>query len=1286
MWLVNKLWLSLAVLLVLAAVMMSALRYALPHIPDVSAQLEQQLQQRLQQPVEIQSLALSWHRQGPAIKVTGIQLVQQADSPITVDVGTISVVLDFWQSVLQQKLIAQAFILDQASVDIDLRALQDTRQDLNLKQLESLLLQQLERFSLTNSELNITNLAGVTRSVVIERLSWLNQGQRHQGVGQFRVRDVTRNSLDFIIQLQGNDLNTIDGQLYVDSRQVDISPWLEQRIPTIDITESSVNFTSWLTLVDGNISSGLLQLRDNRIAGLLNQQPVQLHLQQGQVAIEPQAAGWLLNVQPLTLTLNEQKMALPRIAWLSQPQAQQISASGMPLHDMMPVLLPLITEQQNPWAERLTQSDWQLPVDIWLQQQDNGDFWWRIASDAVQIDDVEQLPRLQNLALQVSGNNLSHGTWQVHGDNTQITSEWLSQDPWQVDQLVFAGSWQQGADDWWLSVADSRLQVDDLQLQFNAKITGQRQATAPTIHLHAQSQQAFNVATARKLLPDIMGDGVKSYLHDALLGGRAEGVEVLWRGPLNHFPETDMQGLFNARVDFAHLDYQFQPDWPALVNTPVRLDFYQTGLFMFSDAGQLMDASLQQVNAQIPDLTNASKGLQLTSSVQGPATSLAPIFAASPLTAVSETLQQVQPQQPVSGSFSLDIPFDESRPVGVEVNADLAGQSVHVSAIEQTFGVREGVLKIANDKVSTEGFVLDWYGRPIQTAVNGSSEAERYQLTVDTSIDWQVEPLLNALPSQGWQKYFYGAINGAGSLSLTLADEITTSWQSQYDLTGLQSNLPAPLSKEFGENWQLRIDLQGDADQLQLTADIGERLSWQSQWQPGATEWQSALLSLGKPKAEQRQQLPQTQALTILANVPQVNVGEWYDLIYFLQQSSSNGQAQAGLSFTPGLIKLTTPEIRWAGQRFVDAEVEIWPQQQGWFGRAYANDAALEVSLPNDFTQQPIVVDADYLQLSSDLGDVATNTLRQRENPWQWVKRLPAMNIRCKTCKVDDKRFVDVVADLRPAEEGIELTSFTANSNQSQLQASGYWLITDDAPVTQVSGNLQSDDFGDLLRQYGLETAIRDSSADIAFGFNWQGHPHQPDLNSLGGSLEWQLGKGYLAEVSDGGARLFSVLSLDGILRKLTLDFRDIFSQGMFYTDLTGSVQLDQGIATTADTQLLGSAGNMDIQGTTNLVTNELDYQLSYAPKVTSSLPVILAWMVNPPSGLAALLIDKVLQDAEVISQLRYHVSGTIDDPQVTEVERDSRPVDIPELEETPNEQPPQEETNGSNVNRNSTQ
>ncbi|MBL4742365.1 MAG: TIGR02099 family protein [Idiomarina sp.] len=1283
LWLLNKLWLSLALLLVLAAVLMSVMRYALPHIPDVSAQVEAELEQRLQQPIEIETLAMSWHRQGPALDVTGVTLKSGEDAPVQFQVDEISVVLDFWQSLLQRQLVAQEFILNQATIAIDLRSLQsDSDQPVSFTRFENLFLQQLERFSLTDSELNVINLAGNRRSVVIEKLSWLNQGNRHQGVGQFRVRDFTRNSLDFIIQLEGNQLSTVDGQIYVDSRQIDISPWLEQQLTRVDITQSNVNFTSWLTLVDGDISSGLLQLRDNQVTARVNERDIALHIAKGTVAIEPQQQGWLLNVKPLTVEINQQPINLPLISWQSQPNLQQLSAKKLPIPKLLSAL-PLQDDSLSTSLAGLAGS-----MDVWLQRDAVGDAYWQVHSDDLAKSNEDGSAAFSPLSLTIQGKNAQFGTWLVAADSLQLENTALAEQPWDFDDLRLNGHWQRQGEQWQTSLQQGQITYADMPLALSGRLLGGGSdlATneAPQIELKVSSQAEFSVATARQLLPSVMGRGVKNYLTEALQGGVIAGLEAVWRGPVNEFPDADMNGVFNARVDFAGLDYRFRPEWPALQQTPIRLDFYQAGLFMFTDGGKLMDVQIDEVSASIPELTNASTGLQLTSSVSGPAASIEPVFSASPLTSVAETLRQVQPRSRVAGQFSLDIPFDGSREVDVRVNTDLTDQSFYVAAIDQTFRAREGELVIHNAQVQSEELVLEWYGMPITTEVVGSSGDSDYLLTVDTSLDWQVEPLLDALPSQGWQKYFYGAVNGSGQLQLTLGDTIESQWRSQYDLTGLQSNLPQPLAKEFGENWQLGINLSGNDQQLRLNANVADRLSWNSRWQPGSKQWQSAQLVIGKEPTQQKAKLAQrSDAFVISAQLPQLNVGEWYDLVYFLQQNQNGESTNSGPSFTPDYILASTPQLNWAGQTFVDAELEVWPSNQQWFGRVFANDLALDVAIPEDFLQQPIVVNADFIQLSSSLGVNSTNNLREKEAQWQWVKRLPAIDINCKTCKLDDKSFVDLNAEVRPINGGIELSKFSTQSNNSSLQASGYWLVADGNPVTQISGNLQSEDFGDLLREYGLETAIRDSSATLEFGLNWQGHPHQIDFTSLGGSMQWQLGQGYLAEVSDGGARLFSLLSLDGILRKLTLDFRDIFSQGMFYTELSGSVQLANGIATTNDTQLLGSAGNMEITGTTNLVTNALDYQLTYAPKVTSSLPVILAWMVNPPSGLAALLIDKVLQDAEVISQLRYQVTGTIDNPQVTEVERDSRPVDIPQLESEPQSQQLEEGNDASRSNGN---
>jgi uncharacterized protein YhdP len=98
----------------------------------------------------------------------------------------------------------------------------------------------------------------------------------------------------------------------------------------------------------------------------------------------------------------------------------------------------------------------------------------------------------------------------------------------------------------------------------------------------------------------------------------------------------------------------------------------------------------------------------------------------------------------------------------------------------------------------------------------------------------------------------------------------------------------------------------------------------------------------------------------------------------------------------------------------------------------------------------------------------------------------------------------------------------------------------------------------------------------------------------------------------------------------------------------------------TRNTVVDGSAGEITMRGYTNLVSKELNYRIAFAPKVTSSLPLIVAYMVNPATALAALALDQVLTSAKVISNIKFSLTGTIDDPKLEELQRDSKEISLP--------------------------
>ena len=1268
-WVLKKLWLLLAIALVLVAVALSLLRYSLPYLPDLTQPLENELEARFQQPVSISDLSMAWTQQGPSVVLENLSLSADDNAKVKFKVAEVHVVLNFWQSIVQQQFVADEFILDNANVAIDLRQLNDVSGDdtFDIDNLSELFLHQLEKFSIHQGQVFLTNLRGVTRRIDLERLSWVNEGARHRAVGSLRMDDFATNALDVIVDLKGDTWSDLTGQFYVNAQNIDISPWLEERLGDIDVQQSDVNFTGWLDIQNGELFEGLLQLRQNRITWKYKgvEQAHWLDIPGGKVILRPLENGWLMNSLPMTLDSSAGSIRVPRIAWQNQNSIHDISVSNVDLDDATSLLtlLPFTSEKAGQWIKRTGisgQVDGQYRLHPIVGSQ------WRVDGKGLSIEGGNNTPSVSGLRMSVSQIS-DKAQWRLYGSDVSLASRHLSpEQAWNINELDLSGSWMTNNNGWSVSLTKTQLQINDLRLSGSAQLSSNSASGKMHIDSFIYSNEPFSVETARQLLPQAMGKGVQSYLSGALQAGQLSGIEAVWRGEVDSFASDGLESVFNARADFESLNYKFQPGWLALKNAPIHLDFYQNSLLMHAHEGAIGSARVNNVSAQIPNLTDGSVGLQIQAQASGEAQQVYEVFQNSPLDSVTETFNQLNPEGKVTGRMELDIPFDESREVGVFVEAPLSGVQVTIDAIKQEFNVKQGVLTINNANVSTSDLVMNWYGMPVTASVNGDESSQGYELVIDTALDWQTEPLFKQFPYDQWEEFFYGAVNGESSVTLQfVGDNFNVEADGQYDLTGLETYLPAPLQKSFGEGWQFRFSLNGQNDDYAITGNIDDRANFEGEWQLDNAGWQKATLTVGNDNETD----DIGRGFAVLAQLDEADIGRWYSLIYALAggESSSEPASSASNPWLPDSIYVSTPNLKWAEQSFGAADVRSWPEQNKWQVQVNSDKAVLNVGIPKEFMNEGIDVRADYLVLSTDIE--LPESEGDDESKWNWLGKVPPVTVNCRSCRINEHNLGEVDLAISPIEATPQVKGFTIDRlnvtrNGDSIQANGVWRYENEQAYSELNGRLNTSDLGELLRQFGIETAIRDSSANIEFDLSWDDHLHQPSWPSLDGEISWSLGKGYLAEVSDGGARIFSILSLDSILRKLTLDFRDIFSQGMFFTELSGSVAIEDGVAQTDDARLLGSAGDMDIRGWTDMASGELNYNLTYAPKVTSSLPVILAWMVNPPSGLAALLIDKVLHDAKVISKLRYEVSGTIENPVVQEIERDSRPVDLPELEE----------------------
>lgn len=162
----------------------------------------------------------------------------------------------------------------------------------------------------------------------------------------------------------------------------------------------------------------------------------------------------------------------------------------------------------------------------------------------------------------------------------------------------------------------------------------------------------------------------------------------------------------------------------------------------------------------------------------------------------------------------------------------------------------------------------------------------------------------------------------------------------------------------------------------------------------------------------------------------------------------------------------------------------------------------------------------------------------------------------------------------------------------------------------------------------------------------------QFSLDKLNGDLSLDIRNGQLLELSPGAGRVFGLLSLQTLPRRLTLDFSDVFKKGFTFDRIKGSFLLERGDAYTTNLYLEGPAARIDISGRTGLSVKDYDQLVTVTPHVTASLPLAGALVGGPVAGGVLYAIDKLFKTTiDKISQVQYTITGNWDEPRVVKLD-----------------------------------
>jgi len=188
---------------------------------------------------------------------------------------------------------------------------------------------------------------------------------------------------------------------------------------------------------------------------------------------------------------------------------------------------------------------------------------------------------------------------------------------------------------------------------------------------------------------------------------------------------------------------------------------------------------------------------------------------------------------------------------------------------------------------------------------------------------------------------------------------------------------------------------------------------------------------------------------------------------------------------------------------------------------------------------------------------------------------------------------------------------------------------------------------------------VQRGTAKLEGSLSWNGAPYELDYPTMTGNLALEAAKGQFVKLDPGIGKLLGVMNLQSLPRRVSLDFRDVFSEGFAFDEIGGAAKIDRGSARTENFRVRGPAANIVMRGEVDLAKETQNLRVRITPQLTESVAIAGALVGGPIAGVAAYLAQKVLKDPfGQLASFEYDVTGKWSEPTVKRV---PRPAPAPE-------------------------
>jgi len=750
-----------------------------------------------------------------------------------------------------------------------------------------------------------------------------------------------------------------------------------------------------------------------------------------------------------------------------------------------------------------------------------------------------------------------------------------------------------------------------------------------------------------RFIPYTLKPELLDWLHRSIGDGRLPLGGFIYRGSLigSEHQDYTVQLFLDARDG----QLAYHPEWPPLHDLRAALWLDDNHLLVEGASARVYDQIAVNDARVEMEPEPAGEWLAVTGNVEGRNDDLLRALRESALhKQLGNALDHWRWRGPATARLDLGIPIGGERHTEIDVEAELGPGQLTLGDQQLTFNEVRGPLSYRSDTgLQAPALKGTLYGKPLTARVASGANGDLAidasgRLTIADVQEWLQQPLLGEFASgeTGFRLAlnFPGAKNG-GQARL----------QADSDLQGVTVRLPPPYAKPAEDALPLTLNMPL-AGERQMDLALGDWADLHIAW--ADKQLQSGVLRLGQNGRSNAA----TGQFLVTGTVPAaLELEPW--LAVLSQAHGPQGSGAGGSDLKLHVQSLRLPEVQALGQTVHDVRLFGQRGSAGWVLRMQSDKVGGAITVP-ETAGQPWLAQMDYVRLPAPVptppGTPPAPSNLESVDP---AKAIP-VDLRIDHLWRGDEDWGWLDLHLRPVPGGLSLQQLSGEMRgirfepRGQEPASLTWIRNENGHHSQFAGRLAVDSMGRVLERWGYERVLTAKTAHVDALVGWTGPPDAITRKNLNGeaSVAMQDGRFLKASSSATGAlKVVGIFNFANLLKRLQLDFSDLFRDGVSFNNIEGGVAFNQGLVTlTPSVEIASPSSRFRVSGQVDFNTDHTDMELVATLPVASNLPWVAALAGGLPAAAGVYVASKLFENqVDKFSSAVYDIKGPWSDPEV---------------------------------------